>query len=194
MRIGYARVSTHEQNLALQLDELKQAGCEKIFRDKVSGAKAERPGLEEAITYLRDGDTLVVWKLDRLGRSTKDLIEKVQELQGLGVGLMSLKEEINTTSASGKLIFHIFSALAEFERDLIRERTLAGLASARARGRKGGRPVRMTKDKIQRASELLKQKSLRVEEICKMLEISSSTLYRYLTPDGELRGNKKEFP
>jgi DNA invertase Pin-like site-specific DNA recombinase len=140
MLIGYARISTHEQNLDLQEDALKAAGCKKVYTDKTGGAKSERPGLEKALADARPGDTLVVWKLDRLGRSLKHLIETVTDLSHRGVGFKSLQENIDTTTSGGKLVFHVFGALAEFERDIIRERTLAGLAAARARGRKGGRP------------------------------------------------------
>ncbi len=141
MLIGYARVSTDDQNLALQEDALKKAGCKKIFSDKMSGAKSNRLGLQEALTYLRDGeDTLVVWRLDRLGRSLKNLIEMMTLLENRSIGFQSLQESINTMTSGGKLIFHIFGALAEFERNLIQERTKAGLAAARARGKKGGRP------------------------------------------------------
>src|SRR2546423_716996 len=140
MQIGYARVSTTEQNLDLQLDALKKADCVKIFTDTASGAKTARKGLDEALTYVRPGDTLVVWRLDRLGRSLKHLIEVVTDLEKRGIGFKSLTENIDTTTSGGKLIFHIFGALAEFERDIIRERTKAGLEAARARGRKGGRP------------------------------------------------------
>src|SRR5437764_6988199 len=140
MRIGYARVSTLDQNLDLQEDALKAAGCEKIYTDKAGGTRAERPGLERALADLRPGDQLVVWKLDRLGRSLKHLIETVNDLRDRGVGFQSVQEAIDTTTSGGKLIFHVFGALAEFERDLIRERTRAGLQAARARGRQGGRP------------------------------------------------------
>ena len=138
MQIGYARVSTGDQNLDLQRDALQKAGCDRILEDRASGAKAPRPGLDAALDYVRRGDTLVVWRLDRLGRSLKDLIQLVGELDERGIGLRSLHESIDTTSSSGKLVFHIFGALAEFERNLIRERTRAGLQAARARGRKGG--------------------------------------------------------
>src|ERR671915_2316924 len=133
MLIGYARVSTHDQTLALQQDALEKAGCTKIFTDTISGVKAERRGLREALEYVRAGDTLVVWRLDRLGRSLKDLIEKLTELHNRKIGFKSLTENIDTTTSGGKLIFHIFGALAEFERNLIRERTNAGLTAARAR-------------------------------------------------------------
>src|SRR5215210_5082854 len=140
MLVGYARVSTQDQTLALQKDALEQAGCERIFTDTLSGTKAEWPGLTEALEYVRSGDSLVVWKLDRLGRSLRHLIETIRQLHERGVGFKSLTEQIDTTTSGGKLVFHVFGALAEFERDLIRERTQAGLAAARARGRQGGRP------------------------------------------------------
>jgi DNA invertase Pin-like site-specific DNA recombinase len=140
MIVGYARVSTDDQTLALQLDALQAAGCETVFRDTISGAKTERPGLSKALDHVRNGDMLVVWRLDRLGRSLSHLIELIQTLEGRGVGFKSLTEQIDTTTSGGKLIFHIFGALAEFERNLIRERTMTGLAAARARGRMGGRP------------------------------------------------------
>src|SRR5437764_1930616 len=140
MHIGYARISTGEQTLALQEDALKAAGCERLLTDTASGAKTERPGLAKALEQLRSGDSLVVWRLDRLGRSLRHLIDTLLELDSRGVGFKSLTESIDTTTPGGKLIFHVFGALAEFERDLIRERTNAGLAAARARGRKGGRP------------------------------------------------------
>jgi DNA invertase Pin-like site-specific DNA recombinase len=140
MLIGYSRVSTHEQTLNLQQDALEKAGCTKIFTDTASGAKTERKGLEQALTYVRKGDTLVVWRLDRLGRSLPHLITTLTGLEEQGIGFKSLTENIDTTTSGGKLIFHIFGALAEFERNLIRERTQAGLVAARARGKKGGRP------------------------------------------------------
>src|SRR3954447_1345256 len=140
MLIGYARVSTADQTLNLQLDAFKNIGCTKIYTDTESGAKPERKGLDEAISYARDGDTLVVWRLDRLGRSLKHLIETVTSLQTRNIGFRSITEQIDTTTSDGKLIFHIFGALAEFERDIIRERTQAGLIAARARGKRGGRP------------------------------------------------------
>jgi DNA invertase Pin-like site-specific DNA recombinase len=140
MKVGYARVSTQEQNLSLQKDALKKAGCGKIFHDQVSGAKVKRPGLQEVKAYARESDTLVVWRLDRLGRSLNHLIETVTALEERGVGFQSLQESIDTTTSGGRLVFHIFGALAEFERNLIQERTRAGLAAARARGRQGGRP------------------------------------------------------
>src|ERR671922_1848540 len=140
MLIGYARVSTHDQTLNLQQDALQKAGCNKIFTDTASGAKTERKGLEQALAYIRKGDTLVVWRLDRLGRSLPHLITTMTDLEERGIGFKSLTENIDTTTSGGKLIFHIFGALAEFERNLIKERTQAGLAAARTRGRNGGRP------------------------------------------------------
>ncbi|HSH78244.1 MAG TPA: recombinase family protein [Herpetosiphonaceae bacterium] len=179
MLIGYARVSTSEQHLDLQKDALAAAGCERLFTDTVSGAKGERPGLTAALNECRPGDTLVVWKLDRLGRSLPHLMETVHELGARDVGFKSLQEQLDTTTAGGKLIFHLFAALAEFERDLIRERTQAGLAAARARGRKGGRPKGVDQTK-QRAALALKQDGKRsVREICEIVGISRNTYYKY---------------
>ena len=179
MNLGYARISTLDQNLELQEDALTKAGCEKIFRDVASGAVDSRRGLTEAIEFARCGDTLVVWKLDRLGRSLKHLIETVNLLKERGVGLLSLQEKIDTTTSGGKLIFHVFGALAEFERELIRERTKAGLKAARARGRRGGRPPKLTAKQIETAKRLLHDPTVEVKEICQTLQISRSTLYRY---------------
>jgi DNA invertase Pin-like site-specific DNA recombinase len=180
IRFGYARVSTLDQNLDLQRDALAKAGCERVFEDTASGAKAERAGLEQALSHLREGDTLVVWKLDRLGRSLKHLIETVQELEKRGIGFKSLQESIDTTTSGGKLVFHIFAALAEFERDIIRERTAAGLAAARVRGRKGGRPKGMDEKKRKMALALYADKNRPVQEICEALGISRATFYRYV--------------
>lgn len=180
MKIGYARVSTLDQHLYLQQDTLKGSGCEQIFHDIASGAKTERPGLEEAITYARAGDTLVVWKLDRLGRSIQHLIEIVKVLNERQVGFKSLQENIDTTTSGGKLLFHIFGSLAEFERDLIRERTNAGLKAARARGRIGGRPLLLDSRKIARMMELYNEGKSTVGEICKMQGISRPSFYNYL--------------
>ncbi|MGH0002040.1 recombinase family protein [Pseudovibrio ascidiaceicola] len=180
MLVGYARVSTEDQSLDLQHDALLAAGCERIYDDKISGAKAERPGLTMALDQLRDGDTLVVWRLDRLGRSLKDLITRAEELKERGVGLKSLQESIDTSSSGGQLIFHMFSALAEFERNLIRERTQAGLSAARARGRKGGRKKALSFEKRAHAVELYRSRQHTVHEICNLMEISRATLYAYI--------------
>jgi DNA invertase Pin-like site-specific DNA recombinase len=183
MLIGYARISTQEQTLDLQNDALEKIGCTKIFSDIISGAKAERKGLQEALEYVREGDTLVVWRLDRLGRSLKHLIETITKLNNRKIGFKSITENIDTTTSGGKLVFHIFGALAEFERDIIRERTNAGLQAARARGRLGGRPKAKTLDtpkKIQMAQGLYDNRSNTIEEICKTLNVSRATLYRYI--------------
>jgi DNA invertase Pin-like site-specific DNA recombinase len=180
MLVGYARVSTHEQNLDLQLDALKQAGCQKIFTDKISTLKAERKGLDEALTFLRPGDVLVVWKLDRLGRTLKQLIELVALFNQKGIGFKSLKETIDTTTSTGKLVFHIFAALAEFERDIIHERTRAGLDAARARGRRGGRPKALTPKQVALAQSLYDSQEHSIQDICDTLHIAKSTLYRYI--------------
>ena len=187
MLVGYARVSTPDQKLDLQLDALRDAGCERVFTDEASGAKADRPGLAEALAFVRSGDALVVWRLDRFGRSLKDLVGRVDELREAGVGFRSLTEGVDTTSPTGKLVFHVFGALAEFERDLIRERTMAGLASARARGRKGGRPRAMDEEKVRVASRLMKDPEVSVAEVCRAVGVSSATLYRYVAPDGTVR-------
>jgi DNA invertase Pin-like site-specific DNA recombinase len=183
MLVGYARVSTSEQTLDLQIDALDKIGCTKIFSDVVSGAKAERKGLQEALEYVRERDTLVVWRLDRLGRSLKHLIETITRLNNRNIGFKSITEHIDTTTSGGKLVFHIFGALAEFERDIIRERTNAGLSAARARGRLGGRPKAQTLNtpkKVALAQSLYDNKTNTIEEICKTLHISRATLYRYV--------------
>jgi DNA invertase Pin-like site-specific DNA recombinase len=182
MLIGYARVSTHEQTLNLQRDTLATAGCTKIFTDTASGAKTERIGLEQALSYVRKGDTLVVWRLDRLGRSLTHLITTMADLEERGIGFKSLTENIDTTTSGGKLIFHIFGALAEFERNLIRERTQAGLAAARARGKKGGRPKVLTGRKLIMAQDLY-DKRHPIPEILQTLKISKATLYRSIITD-----------
>lgn len=184
MNVGYARVSTFDQNLDLQKDALTHAGCEKIFTDTMSGAKAERPGLVQALTFMRAGDVLAVWKLDRLGRSLKNLIDVVTELDTLGIGFRSVTESIDTTTSGGKLIFHIFGALAEFERNLIRERTQAGLTAARVRGRCGGHPrVAAFRDekKVAQAISLYNDKTNSIADICSTFRISRATLYRYIS-------------
>jgi DNA invertase Pin-like site-specific DNA recombinase len=177
MLIGYARVSTHDQTLTLQQDALQKAECNKIFTDTASGAQIERKGLEEALTYVRKGDTLVVWRLDRLGRSLPHLITTMTDLEERGIGFKSLTENIDTTTSGGKLIFHIFGALAEFERNLIRERTQAGLTAARARGKRGGRPKALTGKQRGIARDLY-EKQHPIVEICRTLKISRATLYR----------------
>ncbi len=180
MLIGYARVSTDDQNLDLQRDALTQAGCSKLYEDKESGTKAERPGLLMALEVLRNGDTLVVWRLDRLGRSLKDLIALVEKLESRGIALKSLQENIDTSSSGGKLVFHLFGALAEFERNLIRERTQAGLSAARARGRTGGRPKALDTNKRELAIRLYHERKHSIDELCRMMGISKPTLYIYL--------------
>lgn len=180
MLVGYARVSTQDQDPALQLDALKAAGCEKLFTEKASGAQRERPQLQAALDYMREGDTLVIWKLDRLARSLKQLIETVEGLAAHGIGLRSLTESIDTTTSGGKLIFHIFGALAEFERGVIRERTRAGLDAARARGRTGGRPPSLSPDDLAAAKALLRDPDITVEQVAKRLGVVPSTLYRHI--------------
>jgi DNA invertase Pin-like site-specific DNA recombinase len=183
MLIGYARVSTTDQTLNLQRDALEKIGCSKIFTDTASGATTERKGLEEALEYVREGDTLVVWRLDRLGRSLKHLIETITTLNNRKIGFKSIQENIDTTTSGGKLIFHIFGGLAEFERDIIKERTKAGLEAARARGRLGGKPKAPslnTPKKVALAQSLYDDKTNTIDEICKTLNISRATLYRYI--------------
>jgi DNA invertase Pin-like site-specific DNA recombinase len=193
MLIGYARVSTQDQTLDLQTDALKRAGCEKMFTDTTSGSKSERPGLQDAMNHLRTGDTLVVWRLDRLGRTLKHLIALITDLSEKGIGFKSLQENIDTTTPGGTLIFHIFGALAEFEREIIKERTNAGLQAARARGRFGGRPTIQSLDpkKLALARELYTDRKKPVQEICTMLHIGRSTLYRYLQHERSVGGTKQ---
>lgn len=199
MNIGYARVSTKEQNLDLQKDALTKAGCSEIFEEKVSGAGKDRPQLTKLVAQLRDGDVLTVWKLDRLGRSIKDLIQLVNKIQEKGAELKSLNDHIDTTTPHGKLTFHMFAALAEFEKDIIRERTLAGLVTARARGRVGGRPKGLSQ-KAEHiaiiAQQLYEDGQKTVTEICDELSISRVTLYNYLRHRGVKIGqhrNKMRF-
>jgi DNA invertase Pin-like site-specific DNA recombinase len=180
MLIGYARISTLDQTLALQQDALTAAGCEQLYTDTVSGSVTTRPGLTQAFSHLRAGDTLVVWRLDRLGRSLAHLIATIRDLQERGIGFRSLQEQIDTTTSGGKLIFHVFGALAEFERDLIRERTHAGLQAARARGRLFGRPKVLSPRKVEQLQTLAKDEHTIVGEICQTLGISRSTYYRYV--------------
>jgi len=180
MLVGYARVSTQDQNPALQLDALKAAGCEKLFVEKASGAQRDRPELSAALDYLRAGDSLVVWRLDRLARSLKQLIETVELLDSRSIGLLSLTEAIDTTTAGGKLVFHVFGALAEFERSIIRERTKAGLDAARARGKKGGRPPALVAKDLAEAKAMLSDPDITMEEVAKRLKVAPSTLYRHM--------------
>ena len=177
--IGYARVSTIDQGLALQLDALAKAGCDRVFQDKASGAKADRPGLTAALSFVREGDILTVWKLDRLGRSLPHLIETVNALEARGVSFRSLTEAIDTTTPGGRLIFHIFGALGQFERDLIRERTRAGLDAAAARGRQGGRKPVVTKEKLRRARTLVAQ-GFTVREAAARIRVGKTVLYAAL--------------
>jgi DNA invertase Pin-like site-specific DNA recombinase len=198
MLIGYARVSTNEQHLDLQRDALRKAGvsAKNIFTDRITGTKAERPGLEAVLSHLREGDTLVVWRLDRLGRSLKHLIETVTALKRQHIAFQSITENINTATATGQLVFHLFGALAEFERNLITERTMAGLEAARARGRKGGRPkLNPAVSKVAMAKKLYADKANSIKDICKTLHISRATLYRYIiTRAGEIQRNRSHRP
>lgn len=184
MDVGYIRVSKKEQDPALQRKELEAAGCEWIYEERISTREHSRPELDRALEYCREGDTLVVWKLDRLGRSIKELIELVGALSERGVEFRSLRESLDTSTPGGKLVFHVFASIAEFERDVIRERTVAGLEAARARGRKGGRKPVMDQRKIALASRLLADRETPISEICEAVGVSRATLYRYLQPDG----------
>ena len=186
MLVGYARVSTLDQKPALQTDALTMVGCERIFTEKASGAQRDRPELKAALAYLRQGDTLVVWKLDRLARSMRQLIETVEDMQARGIELRSLTESIDTATPGGRLVFHIFGALAEFERAVIRERTNAGLQAARDRGKKGGRPKTLGAKDLAVAKAMLADPQISVEEVAARLKISVATLYRYL-PGGRSR-------
>jgi DNA invertase Pin-like site-specific DNA recombinase len=185
MKIGYARISTQDQNLALQEDALKAAGCEKIFVDKISGSTKDRLGLSQALDFLREGDTLVVWRLDRLARSLKDLISLVTQFNESNIHLSSITENIDTTSLNGRLIFHIFAALAEFESGLIKERTKAGLSAARARGRLGGRPRLVSTTQEEKLKLLIKDPKFSPAELQEMFGISKATLYRYAQLNNE---------
>lgn len=179
MLIGYARVSTQDQNSALQLDALEKAGCKSTFEDKVSGSKFERPGLSQALTALREGDTLVVWKLDRLGRSVKSLIDLVNDLQSKGIHFRSLTDSIDTSTSSGRFFFHVMASLAQMERELIVERTRAGLETAKQLGRRGGRRRKMTDSKIESAKKLIAS-GISARDVADNLNISVPTLYRWL--------------
>ena len=180
MLIGYVRVSTDDQSLNLQRDALEEIGCEEIFQDQMSGAKAERPGLKKALEYARAGDTLIVWRLDRLSRSLKDLIAIVTQLESKRIELKSVQESIDTSSSAGKLIFHLFGALAEFKRNLIRERTQAGLLAARARGRKGGWLKALNRRNRDLVVKLYNEKNLSVNQVCEVMDFSKPTLYKYV--------------
>ncbi len=179
--VGYARTSTQDQSRDLQTDALTAAGCERLFEEAASGARLDRPELAACLDYLRPGDTLVVWRLDRLGRSLPHLIQTVNDLAARDVGFRSLTEGFDTTTAGGQLVFHVFGAMAEFERALIRERTVAGLAAARARGRVGGRPSTCTPAKLDRARQLVAARELTMQEIAALLGVKRSTLYRWLS-------------
>jgi len=196
MKYGYARVSTKDQNLDLQMDALKKSGCEKYFMDVASGAKADRPELQKMLNEVRKDDVVVIWKLDRLGRSLKHLVELVETLSTKSVGLKSLNDPVDTTTPQGKLTFNIFASLAEFERDIISERTKAGLNAARARGRKGGRPKGLSKEaqsKACAAETLYNERKLSVQQICEQLNISKATIYSYLRYRGVQIGEEKSF-
>lgn len=177
MKIGYARTSTLDQNLELQLDALQQAGCEKIYQEKISSVKDHRPELENCLKALRQGDTLYIWRLDRLGRSLKDLINLVNQLQQLGCELVSIKENIDTSTPAGKLTFHLFASLAEFERELIKERTQAGIISARARGRMGGRPQKLKASEKAMIRQLMSDRQNSATAIAKQFGVSRATIY-----------------
>jgi DNA invertase Pin-like site-specific DNA recombinase len=181
MIIGYARVSTHDQNPELQVDALKKAGAEQIFQEKFTGSLRERPQLSQCLRMLRKGDVLIVWKLDRLARSLKDLVAMIPDLQERGIGFKSLTESIDTTSPGGRLVFHIFGALSEFERELIRERTIAGLQAARARGRKGGRKPSLTSADIRKAAAMLLDPQITKKEVAGHFNVSRTTLNASLT-------------
>lgn len=195
MKFGYARVSTRDQNLDLQIDALIKAGCADtyIYKEQISGATRERPELQKVLTQIREGDVLVIWKLDRLGRSMTDLVHIVNEIQQKGAGFQSLQDNIDTTTPHGKLAFHIFAAMAQFERELIVERTKAGLDAARARGRKGGRPAGLTKEAQIKAvaAVALYNQGKTVAEICSTLTISKKTFYKYLQLSKQIEAAKK---
>lgn len=191
MKVGYVRVSKLEQNEALQVDALEAAGCEKVFTDKISGAKFERKGLEKILEYVRPGDTLVVWKLDRLGRSLKDLIEIVNDLEKREVEFASLTEHMDTSTPGGRLLFHVMGALAEYERGLIRERTMAGLTAARARGRLGGRPRTVTNGTEKMIRKLMADNTMTIGDIVEATGVSRSTLYRYRQENDQIKKKRK---
>ncbi len=184
MIVGYARVSTQDQSLELQLDALRVAGCEQVFSEKITGKSRERPELTTCLKVLRKEDVLVVWKLDRLARSLKDLVELINELESRQIGFRSVTEAIDTTTAGGRLVFHIFGALAEFEHNLIRERTIAGLAAARARGRKGGRKPSMSNADTRKAAAMLKDDNITKKEVAEHFGVSRLTLNKSLAREG----------
>lgn len=186
MKIGYARVSTLDQNLDLQLNALRQAGCEQIYQDKISGAKTDRPQLKRMLEQLRAGDEVVVWKLDRLGRSLQHLIQLVSEFSEKGVSFSSISDNLNTSTPGGKLVFHLFGSLAEFERELIRERTLAGVAAARLKGNTGGKPKGLSEEakKTARIAESLYKEGFGIKVIAQQLKLSRTTVYKYLEERG----------
>jgi DNA invertase Pin-like site-specific DNA recombinase len=187
VKVGYVRTSKKDQNPELQRRDLLAFGCEKLFEEQISSRKEDRPELRAAMDYCRRGDELVVWKLDRFGRSLRELIDLVNELRGRGVEFVSLRESIDTTTPGGKLVFHVFGAVAEFERDLILERTMAGLEAARARGRNGGRPPKLDARKLALASRLMRDRETPISEVCEAVGVSRATLYRHLRPDGTPR-------
>ena len=184
MRIGYARVSTDDQNTSLQIDELKNASCDQVFQEKVSGKSKDRPELDICLKVLREGDTLVVWRLDRLGRSLEHLVQIIRELEDRKISFQSLTENIDTKPAGSRLIFHIFAALSGFERNLIRERTIAGLKAARARGRVGGRKAKLTSSDIRKAAAMLSDPLVTKTEVAKHFSISRVTLNSALLREG----------
>ena len=195
MLFGYARVSTEDQNLELQIDALLKAGCERIFKEKVSGKNTDRPELQKLLGQVRAGDTIMVWKLDRLGRSLKDLINLVTTFEENQISFVSLNDNINTSSPTGRLIFNLFASFAEFERAIIKERTNAGLAAARARGRKGGRPAGLSKTAISKAilaKDLYDKKEKTVDEIAKLLNIGRGTVYNYINQVKTLQEKKSK--
>jgi DNA invertase Pin-like site-specific DNA recombinase len=192
--LGYARVSTTDQDASLQVDALNAAGCFRVFVDTMSGSLEHRPELDKLLDQIRPGDTLVVWRLDRLGRSIRHLIDQLHGLADRGVGFRSLQETIDTTSPGGRLVFHVFAALAEFERDLIKERTNAGLAAARARGRTGGRPPRLSSDQVRTARRLYEQQDMTVAQIGDVLGVSRTTIYRTLAKHTEVMTARRTKP
>jgi DNA invertase Pin-like site-specific DNA recombinase len=187
MLIEYARVSTPDQKLDLQLDALRQAGCERLFQDVMSSTRLDRPGLQEALSHLRTADTLVIWKLDRLGRSVKGLITLTETLKARGIAFVSLQDKIDTTTPLGEFFFHVVGAFAQLERSLIVERTQAGLAAARARGRLGGRPRKVTKAKLRIAMAAMTDSNSNASEVARLLGINRTVLYRYVNGDGSLK-------